>query len=33
MMHHNTIRPTTHAALAVRGRPSVGCWVRRHLLV
>ena len=30
LMHHNTIRPTSHAALTVRGRPSVGCWVHHN---
>ncbi len=30
LMHHNTIRATSHAALVVRGRPSVGCWVHHN---
>jgi hypothetical protein len=30
LMHHNTIRATTHAALTLRGRPSVGCWVTHN---
>jgi len=30
LMHHNTIRATNYAALAVRGRPSIGCWVARN---
>ncbi len=30
LMHHNTIRPTNYAALTVRGRPSVGCWVHHN---
>lgn len=30
LMHHNTIRATSHAALTVRGRPSIGCWVAKN---
>ena len=30
LMHHNTIRPTNHFALTLRGRPSVGCWVHHN---
>ncbi|MBC8443152.1 fibronectin type III domain-containing protein, partial [PVC group bacterium] len=30
LMHHNTFRPASHAALTVRGRPSVGCWAHHN---